>query len=292
MSERPDTEEALAQGEPAPNARAEETPTEDRPSQDGPTQDDGEPTAASRHPDADETGRSRLWHSVLRPSRGQAVVAVLLAVLAFAAVTQVRLNSANDVYAGMRQSDLVQTLNGLSAASRRAEADVARLQNTRDSLTSSSQRRAAALTQARTELNTLRVLAGTAPAVGPGVKVTVDSPQDNLSLNYLLDGVEELRDAGAEAMQINHSVRVVAQTSFEDTDHGISVDGRTLNSPFVIEVIGDPDNLSTALNFEGGFIDDVTFNHQGTVKVEKLDKVDVNVTRNPTTPHYAHPASQ
>ena len=41
----------------------------------------------------------------------------------------------------------------------------------------------------------------------------------------MLDTVEELRTAGAEAMQINGQVRVVAQTSFEDAVGGFSVDG-------------------------------------------------------------------
>ena len=70
------------------------------------------------------TGRDRLRHSLLRPSRGQAIVAGLLGLLAFAAVTQVRSTGQDDAYSGLRQADLIQALNGLQAASRKAERDM------------------------------------------------------------------------------------------------------------------------------------------------------------------------
>ena len=43
------------------------------------------------------------------------------------------------------------------------------------------------------------MLAGTVPATGPGIRITVDDPKSELSLNHLLDGLEELRNAGVEA---------------------------------------------------------------------------------------------
>ena len=45
-----------------------------------------------------EPGRERLRHALIRPSRRQVVVAVLLAVLGFAFVVQVRDTKANDTY--------------------------------------------------------------------------------------------------------------------------------------------------------------------------------------------------
>lgn len=240
--------------------------------------------SAEEQPDA----RSRLLRALLHPGRGQVVVAVLLAALGAAAVTQVRIAGRDNDYAGLRQADLIQALNGLQAASRRTEQDINDLEETRDSLRDSNDRTATALRQAREELESLGVLAGTLAARGPGVRITVTVPSSNLSLNYLLDGIEELRDAGAEAMEINDQVRVVAQTSFEAADGGINVDGRVLESPFTIDAIGDPEGLTTALRFPGGFVDDISLD-EGEVVIKQRDDIEVTVLRRAVEPRYAEP---
>ena len=132
------------------------------------------------------------------------------------------------------------------------------------------------------------MLAGTVPATGPGIRVTVDDPKGELSLNHLLDGIEELRNAGVEAMEINDRVRVIAQTSFEDDPEGVRVDGVLLKPPYVIDAIGNPDTLAGALDFQGGFTDDVEMDG-GSVVGEEADRIDVTVatTRTPAKPRYA-----
>jgi uncharacterized protein YlxW (UPF0749 family) len=236
----------------------------------------------------DDVARHRLVRAFLHPGRGQVVVAVLLAVLGAMAVTQVRIAGRDDDYAGLRQADLIQALNGLQAASRRTEQDISDLEATRDSLLDSNDKTATALERAREELRTLGVLAGTLPAHGSGVRITVTVPDSHLSLNYLLDGIEELRDAGAEAMEINDAVRVVAQTSFESAAGGIDVDGRVLQSPFTIDVIGNAESLTTALKFPGGFVDDVSLD-EGKVTIKQSTKIEVDVTREASEPRYAEP---
>jgi uncharacterized protein YlxW (UPF0749 family) len=241
-------------------------------------------------PESPPSGLERLRRSFFSPSRGQAVVAVLVALLAFAAVTQARLNGQDDTYTGLRQAELIQALNGLQAASRKAERDISRLETTRDKLSNSTQRRTTALAQARKEVRTLGVLAGTVPATGPGIRITVEDPQGELSLNHLLDGIEELRNAGVEAIEINDRVRVVAQTSFDDDPAGIRVDGVLLKPPYVIDAIGNPETLAGALNFQDGFSDDVE-DDNGKVSVKKSDRIKVTVTRTPSRPRYAEPGS-
>jgi len=246
---------------------------------------DDAPAPAADRP-AERSGVDRLRRSFLSPSRGQAVVGVLVGVLAFAAVTQVRLAGDDDTYSNLRESELIQALNGLQAASRRAERDINDLEATRDQLRSSTERRATALEQAQKEVQTLGVLAGTVPASGPGIQVTVEDPEGQLSLNHLLDGIEELRNAGVEAIEINDRVRVIAQTSFEEDPEGVRVDGVVLKPPYVIDAIGNADTLGGALQFQDGFTDDVE-RDGGSVSVKKADRVDVNVTRTPVRPRYA-----
>jgi len=247
------------------------------------------PAGAPGENPADNPARGRLLHALVRPGRGQVVVGLLLAVLGAAAVTQVRIAGRGDDYAGLRQADLIQALNGLQAASRRTEQDISDLETTRDSLRDNNDKTATALEQARSELTSLGVLAGTLAAHGPGVRITVTVP-DALSVNLLLDGIEELRDAGAEAMEINDSVRVVAQTSFESASGGIDVDGRVLKSPYTIDVIGDPDGLTSALKFPGGFVDDVALD-EGKVGIKQSQRIQVTSLRTPTPPRYAAPAT-
>lgn len=245
-----------------------------------------EPDEDSAAPD--ESAARRLRGAVTHPSRRQVVVAVLLFVLGAGAVTQLRLVGDDDPYAGMRQPELIQVLNGLNAASRRTEREIDDLERTRDSLRSRTERRQTALEQARSQLTALGILAGTLPATGPGIRITIEVHDGSLTTNQLLDGIQELRDAGAEAMEINDSVRVVAQTSFDDGIDGLEVDGTLLAPPYVIDVIGDPDTLATALGIPGGFKEDVT-EGGGDFTVEKLDKVEVSVIRNPAEPRFARP---
>jgi uncharacterized protein YlxW (UPF0749 family) len=246
----------------------------------------GPATDPEKAPPTERSGMDRLRRSFFSPSRGQAVVAVLVGVLAFAAVTQVRLAGKDDTYANLREAELIQALNGLQAASRKAERDISDLEATRDQLRSSTQRRTTALEQAQKEVATLGVLAGTVHASGPGIRITVNDPKNQLSLNHLLDGIEELRNAGVEAVEINDRVRVIAQTSFEEDPDGVRVDGVVLRPPYVIDAIGSPDTLAGALQFQDGFTDDVEMD-SGSVSIKKADRIDITVTRTPARPRYA-----
>jgi uncharacterized protein YlxW (UPF0749 family) len=247
---------------------------------------DAEPT---RPPSEEPTGRDRLLAALRKPgSRGQITAAILLAVVGFASVVQVRATEQDDQYAGARQEDLIQLLNSLAAASQRAENEIAQLEQTRSSLRNNTNSRQAALEQARQQANMLGILAGTLPAVGPGVQITVDDPTAAVGIDQLLNGLEELRDAGAEAIEINDTVRVVAQTALEDGDGGLVVGGQQVSPPYTIEAIGDPHTLAEALDFSGGFADQIE-RVGGTVVVEQVDNVEIATTMEPTPPEYAEP---
>jgi uncharacterized protein YlxW (UPF0749 family) len=233
------------------------------------------PEAPATQGDAREDGRSRLWRAVAKPTRGQAVVGVILALVGFAGVTQVRTNQVDDTYAGLREQDLIDILNGLAGTTQRAQAELQRLEETRDDLQSDTNARQAALDQARSQSEVLSILAGTVPVSGQGVRITIREASDQISVGSFIDMIQALRSADAEAMQINHEVRVVAQTAFEDATGGIFADSRLLEAPFTIDVIGNPDNIVSALRFPGGpqdqFEDDgaeLTFTEVSAVRIE------------------------
>lgn len=236
-------------------------------------------------------GRERLFAALKRPStRGQITAAVLLAVVGFASVVQVQSTERDNDYEGMREEDLVQLLNSLASASQRAENEIAQLEQTRASLRSDTDSRRAALEQARERASILGILSGELPAVGPGVVVTVEDPEGKVGIDQMLNGIEELRDAGAEAIEINNSVRVVAQTALEDGDDGIVVDGTALTPPYTLEVIGEPKTLAGALNIYGGFVQDVEGpTIGGDVVIENSESVEVAALAEPRQPEYAEP---
>ncbi|NUR08873.1 MAG: DUF881 domain-containing protein [Nocardioidaceae bacterium] len=244
-------------------------------------------------PPVQADGRDRLRAAFTKPGvRGQAIVAVLLAVLGFAAVTQVKANDKDDQYLGARQGDLVQYINNLSLASQRTEAEIAKLQRTRDALRSDTASRRTAVERAQQQADTLGILAGTVPAVGEGIRVTVTDDAGGsgaVGADQLLNGLEELRDAGAEVIEINDKVRVVAQTSVRDTgDGGVMVDGTVVRAPFVIDAIGDSHTLADALDFSGGFLSSVR-DLGGKADVRQLDDVRVASVVEPKAARYAQP---
>ncbi|MGH3371694.1 MAG: DUF881 domain-containing protein [Nocardioidaceae bacterium] len=224
-------------------------------------------------------------------TRGQVTAAVLLAVVGFAAVVQVQANERDNDYEGMREEDLAQLLTSLSAASQRTENEITQLEQTRSSLRSDTDSRQAALEQAREQATVLGILAGTLPAVGPGLVVTVKDPEGKVGIDQMLNGLEELRNAGAEALELNNSVRIVAQTALEDGDKGIVVDGRQLSPPYTLETIGDPHTLAQALNFSGGFVEDVEGpGIGGSVTIEQATDVEIATLAELEPPEYAEPA--
>ena len=251
----------------------------DEPDRLGPTEPEAGPS---------RSGRERLFDALLRPTRAQIIVAALLAVVGFAGVTQMQANDVDDTYAGYREQDLIDVLNGLAGTSQRAQAEITRLERARAELQSSTSAREAALEQARTRADTLDILAGTVPVTGPGIRITITEAEGDVDIDSLLDTIQELRGAGAEAMQFNGQVRVVAETSFEDGIGGIYVDGTLLEPPYVLDVIGNPTSLAGGLTFALGPI--VQLQEDGAeVDVVELQSLDIESVRPAPRPAFAEP---
>jgi uncharacterized protein YlxW (UPF0749 family) len=207
-------------------------------------------------------------------------------------VVQVRATASDEEFTGARQSDLIALITTLSLATDRASADLSDLQKTRDSLRNESAATKTAIGLERERVDALSVLAGTVPAVGPGVRLTVSGAgRAGVGTDQVLEGIQELRDAGAEAIQIDERVRVVAQTGIEDAPDGLVVDGVTVRPPYVIDAIGDRDTLATAVQFDGGFADAVA-QVGGKLTVDPRDKIEIDAVRNPPDLRYAQPVPE
>lgn len=256
-------------------------------------------------PSAERRSRgSALLRRVLRPRlRGvDLLVAVLLALLGFGAAVQVRATQDDGPLTGARQEELVQILDELANRNDRLRGELGDLNETRQRLSSGTDTTEAALEEARRRALVLGILAGTVPAQGPGVVLTLRDPDRLLTADVLLDTLQELRDAGAEAVQLEgplsasgqpnsstQKVRVVASTSLLDTEDGVLADGVPLSPPYRFLVVGDPGTIESALNIPGGVIATVE-QRGGSATVEQQDVVTVDALRPLDSPQYARPA--
>jgi uncharacterized protein YlxW (UPF0749 family) len=245
----------------------------------------------SQQPGADVVRRRLLRAFIPKLNRGQLLGALLCALLGFALVVQVR-QTQGDNLENLRETDLIRILDDVGQRSQRLGAEADRLRATRDELLTSSNQRQVALEQAQQRVDVLGILAGTAPATGPGIELTISDPAGELGSLILLDAVQELRDAGAEAIQVG-DVRVVASTSFLDSGdgNGVLVDGQLVRSPYLFRVIGDPDTLAPALGIPGGVLASVNQSRSAArASVEERDTVVIDALRPISEPQYARPA--
>jgi len=243
--------------------------------------------AAAEAADDERVARSRLRIALApRATVQQLVIGLLFVGLGFAGVAATQSSSAAGLLASAREDEVVRVLDDLTERQARLQAEQRALEAARDRLLSGSEEQRLAASRARADA--LAILAGTVPAVGTGIRVTLQDGGGAIGSAVLLDAVQELRDAGAEAIQIG-DVRVVASTWFQDAPAGVSVSGTALASPYRILVIGDPDTLATALEIPGGVADTVR-TAGGRIEVVQDTEVVVSALQPLTTPQYARPA--
>lgn len=221
-----------------------------------------------------------------RVSRGQVIAACMCAILGFALVAQVRQTQTEGI-STLRQSDLVRILTGLTEQSARLDAEASRLEGLREELSSGTDSSAAAEQAARERLEVLGVLTGTVPAQGPGIELIVDDPDGVVTAAVLLDALQELRDAGAEAIQLGN-VRVVASTALVDTSDGVEVGGRAIAPPYRFSAIGDPQTMAAALDIPGGVLE-VLRQSGASGRVTRPDAITIDAVTSLSQPEHARP---
>ncbi|SEC35872.1 Uncharacterized conserved protein YlxW, UPF0749 family [Streptomyces misionensis] len=275
------------QGERPENRLRKELPAE------VPAPPPGAGRAPGPRPQEPLTGRQRLVKGVWPPrlTRPQLIVALLLFGLGFGLAVQVASNSDTDsALRGARQEDLVRILDELDSRTQRLEDERQGLEKQRQELQSSSDQAAEARRQTAEKERQLGILAGTVAAQGPGITMTIEDTKGTVQSDMLLDTIQELRAAGAEAIQVN-GVRVVANTYFADAGRSVSVDGNKINAPYRFKVIGKPQDLEPALNIPGGVVQTLE-KEQATVSVAQSGKIVVDALRQAKQPDYARSSSQ
>ncbi|BBY83618.1 DUF881 domain-containing protein [Mycolicibacterium pulveris] len=246
-------------------------------------------------PDAPTSRLSDLRTTVGRRGRSQLVfgaLGVLLCVLlGIAIVTQVRQTESGDSLETARPADLLVLLDSLQQREAALNTEVAELQRTVAELEASGDSDQAAIENAQARLAALSIMIGTVPATGPGVTLTITDTTPGVPAETLLDVINELRNAGAEAMEIRGgqaAVRVGVDTWVAGAPGALVIDNVTLHPPYTVVAIGDPPTLAAAMNIPGGAKDSIE-RVGGTMTVQQADRVDVTALRQPKPRQYAQP---
>ena len=243
------------------------------------------PIPASTMPTSTRHAWRRLGRLIKpRISTGNLVVALLTIAVGFALVAQVQ--AAQDVgLEGLRETDLVALLDDVSERAETLEDEIRLLESDRAALQQGSGPEAAAAAEAR--LASHQILAGTVAVEGPGITMTVSAPEGGFTPTMMIDLMQELRNAGAEAIQIG-PVRVVASSWIGISDGVLQVDGQRVEDPFRIVAIGDPHTLSGAMAIPGGFTDSVR-GINGNVQVVEGELLVIDALHQAEEPQYARP---
>ena len=188
------------------------------------------------------------------PSRLQTRIALVLVAVAVGFLVGVQARSseqASSRLAAESPEDLTRILADLNAEADRLAHEVSDLQVRLVLYRTSAERDDLLLEDAQKTLADLRVLSGTVPVRGPGVVIRISDPDRRVSWELLLDLVQELRDAGAEAIAVDDR-RVVASTWFGPGSSGVAVDGVETAPPYEVMAVGSGEAIAEALGIPGG----------------------------------------
>lgn len=118
---------------------------------------------------------------------------------------------------------------------------------------------------------------------GEGIVITLeDNSKKEITSVDLLNLVNQLKLAGAEAISINDE-RIVNTTDITTVNGAlVLVNGKRLTSPYVVKVIGNQKYLDSAISIKYGYIDEITANGKTIsyvpVKSVKISKYTGNLS--------------
>lgn len=156
------------------------------------------------------------------------------------------------------------------------------------------------------DLETAKFLAGLTPATGPGIEVILrdsrkrpppDAPED-LKQEYIIHDrdirtlINELLAAGAEAIAVNGQ-RIIATSAIRCSGPVTKINDVEMSSPFIVQAIGPPDTMESALKMPGGFVEQfmITEDLSDMVQIRKKASITVPAYSGSTRFLYAKPAT-
>lgn len=236
-----------------------------------------------------------------KKARGELAVMAAFVVLGFLLAVQlksVKINTAVDATSASRLETLQELYNDLSSErddlkDRLSEAQ-AELEEYRNAAASGEASEAL-----KAEMDRLSMAAGLTDVEGPGVMVVMsDSTAENTTgdeADYLihdsdlLSVINELRDAGAQAISFNGE-RILATSEVRCAGSVVMVNGKRFAAPFILYAIGDPTTMYNALTMRNGVVN-VLSQWKINVTVTMSDQLLIERYKGTLQTDYLRPAS-
>ena len=213
-----------------------------------------------------------LWHRLaLRPTRTQALIGLLFVALGVLGVMAIRGQAQGSPLQGARNEDLVQVLDDLTSRRDRLEVEARRLEVAQERILAGSEGQA--LVEAQRRVSGLEILSGVTSVSGSGVTLTITGGQRALPAALVLNMVQELRDAGAEAISVG-GVRMVASSWVGSDGDSISISGTRVSEPLIVNAVGEPQTIATALQIPGGRAETIRAGG-GSITIDREERVQV-----------------
>jgi uncharacterized protein YlxW (UPF0749 family) len=188
------------------------------------------------------------------------------------------------------EADLTRILASLTTEADALRDEIGSLKLRLLTLQTSTQRDETAAQAAEDQLRTLAVLAGTVAVTGPGITITVRDPRGSVGFDTLIDIVQELRDAGAEAVGVNNR-RVGVTSAFGERDDAILLDGAELQAPYRVTAIGQASTLDGGLKIPGGGVDSLNALRDVEADVQRSSNLVIPALTRPPAFRQARPIS-
>lgn len=127
------------------------------------------------------------------------------------------------------------------------------------------------------ELKETNILLGLTDVEGPGIEILLtDNATKDIDAYDLLELVNELRLAGAEAISINGE-RIIAMSEIVDINYSfIVINGNRISSPYTVKAIGNQTYLESGLTAkEYGYMDNIIKGNGKTATLERKDSITI-----------------
>ena len=222
---------------------------------------------------------------------GPVFVLVVTGLVGFLLVSQFRgTQRFSQRLAAENEGDLARILAGLNDEADSLRDEISTLTLQMRELETSTRDDAAAAQSAAEQLRALEVLAGTVPVTGPGITLTVVDPEGSVKYETLVDIVQELRDAGAEAVAVNDR-RVGVSTAFAESGGKVVMDGTALAATYRVTAIGQPTTLEGGLKIPGGVLDTLAALRDVRVDLQQSTSLNLPALAKPPAFRVARPVS-
>lgn len=183
-----------------------------------------------------------------------------------------------------KTTELLKELSAIKLEKEAYLEEIDRLEEQLDAIQDSASDENVIIKNLTDELNRFKAFSGMTKVSGTGIIITIDNPPQDLTVNLdkniaydyklLLDLINELNSAGAEAISINEQ-RMINSTEVRLAGTQVNVNTLPISPPFVIKVIGNSGTLDGAINQRFGIVQSIRETGY-YIEVRQVENLEIN----------------